>query len=96
MKRTVPKSWAKYTYLRHTPHAMRYALRATRPFFMKEFLSIALCASYFWSMRSAPKKASLFALRPKLNLLRVPNFYEIDPWCNVESKWISMPPANIL
>ena len=59
-------------YLRHTPHAMR-------PTFMKEFLSIALCASYFCAMGSAPKKSSLFASRPKLNLRHAPNFYEIDP-----------------
>ena len=55
-------------YLCHTP-------RATRPTFMKEFLSIALCASYFCAMHSAPKKASLFVPRPKLNLRHAPKIF---------------------
>ena len=67
-------------YLRHTLNAMHHAPRTTCPTFMKKFLSIALCACNFCAMRSAPKKASLFAPRPKLNSRRAPNFYEIDPW----------------
>ena len=57
------------------PYAMRHVLRTTRPTFMKEFLSIALCASYFCAMRSAPKKASLFVPRPKLNLRHAPKIF---------------------
>ena len=63
------------------PCAMRHGLCATRPTFMKEFLSIALCACYFCAMCSALKNASLFVPRPKF-LRHTPNFYEIDPWWN--------------
>ena len=57
------------------PYASRHALCAMRPTFIKEFLSVTLCASYFCAMRSALKKASLFVPRPKLNSRRAQKLF---------------------
>ena len=73
---------------------MRHAPCATRPTFMKKFLSIALCACNFCAMRSAPKK--LRYLRRAQNWIRAapcavrPTFMKSTPGCwkgGSEKRW---------
>ena len=86
-----------WAYLRHTPHAMRYAPWATRhaPNFYEGilvycalrrlFLRHGLCAEKSFAICAAPKIE--LAPRPKFfapcAMRRPPNFYEIDPYTRV-------------